>query len=244
MPDAEQAEQPTRGVIKREPVKSPEQIALDERREEMARRLGLTRSHATAYYRRGLQNYQNGDLENAILDLSEAIHYDRNHAEYYSTRGLFHLEDNKEEEAELDLQHALKLNKRQWLAHYALGILDFRRGEYDSAVTHFNEAQAAASNRPEIWLYRGVAQHYAGDDAKAAADLERAEQLFPKGDKRLKDVRAWLKEVKKNAPALPKSGKSSAPPLKRAERPQPQLEAPDEPDKPDESGDEGESEPG
>jgi tetratricopeptide (TPR) repeat protein len=235
MPDAEQAEQPTRGVIKQEPVKPPEQIAMDVGREETARRLGLTRSHAVAYYQRGLQSYQDGDLENALLDLSEAIYYDRSHAEYYSTRGLFHLEDNKEEDAELDLQYALKLNKQQWLAHYGLGILDFRRGEYDSAVRHFDQAQAAAPNRPEIWLYRGVAQHYAGDDAKAITDLERAELLFPHGDKRLKDVRAWLKEVKKNAPALPKSGKSSAPPLKRAQ--QPQLEAPAEPDKPDDQDD-------
>ncbi len=239
MSDADQAEQPTRGVIKQESVKSPEQIAMDQGREETARRLGLTRSHATAYYRRGLQNYQDGDLENAILDLSEAIYYDRNHAEYYSTRGMFHLEDNKEEEAELDLHYALKLDKRQWLAHYALGILDFRHGEYDSAVTHFDEAQARAPDRPEIWLYRGVAQHYVGDDVKATTDLERAELLFPHGDKRLKDVRAWLKEVKKNAPALPKSGKSSAPPLKHTA--QPQLEAPDEPDELD---DEDDSEPG
>jgi tetratricopeptide (TPR) repeat protein len=239
MSDSEQAEQPTRGVIKQETVKAPEQIAMDVGREETARRFGLTRSHATAYYRRGLKNYQDGDLENAILDLSEAIYYDRKHAEYYSTRGMFHLEDNKEEEAELDLNYALKLDKRQWLAHYALGILDFRHGDYDYAVTHFNEAQALVPDRPEIWLYRGVAQHYVGDDVKATADLERAELLFPSGDKRLKDVRAWLKEVKKNAPAVPKSGKSSAPPLKRAA--QPQLKAPGESDKPDDEEDEDDS---
>ncbi len=213
------------GGIKHEQVKTPEQIALDERREEMARRLGLTRSHAVAYYERGLQNYQDGDLENAILDLSEAIYYDRGHAEYYSTRGLFHLENNEEADAELDLQYALKLNKRQWLAHYALGILDFRRSKYDSALAHFDAAQAMAPQRPEIYFYRAIAHHYAGDDPQATADIDQAEKLFPANDKRLKDVKAWSKELKKNAPATPKGTRAGAPPLKKSNVPQ--LEAPD-----------------
>jgi tetratricopeptide (TPR) repeat protein len=215
-----------RNLIKREQVQSPEQVSMDEGREAVARRLGLTREHAEAYYRRGLEAYEKGDLENAILDLSEAIYYDRGHAEFYATRGLFHLENNHEEDAELDLQYALKLSKRQWLAHYALGILDFRRGEYESAVKHFDEAQKRAPLRPEIWFYRAVAHHYAGDDAKAISDLEGAERLFPAHDKRLKDVAAWAKELHKNMPAQPKSA-GSPPPLKRPDRAQ--LEAPDEP---------------
>lgn len=58
---------------------------------ERARRLGLTHATAEAYYHRGLLAYRNRDLENAILDLSEAIYYDRRYAEYYATRGLFYV---------------------------------------------------------------------------------------------------------------------------------------------------------
>jgi Flp pilus assembly protein TadD len=218
--------QPPRELIRREPIKPPEHIAMDESRENVARRLGFTREHAEAYYRRGLQSFQDGDLENAILDLSEAIYYDRKHAEFYSTRGLFYLENNQEEEAELDLNYALTLNKRQWLAHYGLGLLDFKHGDYAVAVKQFDEALKHTPTRPEVWFYRGVAQHYAGDDVKAIADLERAEDLFPDGDKRLKDVSAWLKELRKNAPAAPKGATSAPPPLKRGPD-QPRLEPPD-----------------
>ncbi len=219
--------QSPRSLIRREPVKPPEQVSMDESRENVARRLGFTREHAEAYYRRGLQSFQEGDLENAILDLSEAIFYDRKHAEFYSTRGLFYLENNQEEEAELDLNYALTLNKRQWLAHYALGVLDFKHGDYQVALQQFDEALKHAPTRAEVWFYRGVAQHYAGDDVTAIANLERADDLLPNGDKRLKDVSAWLKELKKNAPATPRGGKSAPPPLKRGPD-QPQLEPPED----------------
>jgi tetratricopeptide (TPR) repeat protein len=217
---------PQRNLIKREPVPPPEHVSMDETREKIARRMGFTREYAQAYYERGLKAYQDGDLENAILDLSEAIFYDRKFPEYYSTRGLFYLENNQEEEAELDLQYALTLSKRQWLAHYALGILDFKHGDYEPALKHFEEAAQLSPTRPEVWYYRAVAQHYVGDDEKALADLEQAEDLFPDGDKRLKDVTAWMKELKKNAPATPKSP-STPPPLKRGSEPA-QLEAPDD----------------
>jgi len=190
---------------------------MAEEREGVARRFGLTRDQGDAYYRRGLQVHESGDLENAIIDLSEAIHYDRGYAEYYSTRGLFHIEDENIEAAEIDLNYALKLSKRQWLAHYGLGIIAFNNGDYDEATKHFTEASVIRADRPEVWYYRAIAEHNQGDDALAIADMERAEQLFPKDDKRRRDATAWVKELKKNAAQAPKP---SAPPLKTSESPQ------------------------
>ncbi len=196
-------------------------MAEDREHEAVARRLGLTRSDADAYYRRGLQSFEDGDFENAILDLSEAIFYDSRHAEYYSTRGLFYLQDNQTPEAETDLNYALKLDKRQWLAHYALGMKDFTAGDHEAALKHFSDAAAIKPNRPEIFYYRAMTQNKLGDDVQALGDMERAEQLFPAADKRRKDATAWVKELKKtavtappkpNAPGL--SAPSSAPPLK------------------------------
>ncbi len=198
-------------------AKPADVAATPEGREGVARRLGFTRSEADAYYRRGLAAFESGDLENAILDLSEAIYYDRGYAEFYSTRGLFYVENNQEEEAELDLNYALKLSKKQWLAHYALGILDFQHGEYDDALKHFSEAHKIAARRPEVLFYRAVTYHYLSEDDKAVEDMERAETLFPENDKRRKEAAAWVKEIKKNITDKPKS---SAPPLNRPNQPQ------------------------
>ena len=178
----------------------------------VARRLGLTRSTGVAYYERGLKAYEAGDLENAILDLSEAIYYDDRYAEYYSTRGLFHLENGENDAAKEDLDYALVLNKRQWLAHYGLAMLAFGKQEYTDAEKRFGDALAIRSDRAEIWYYRAVTRHNLGDDVQAMSDMERAEQLFPPNDKRRKDAVAWIKEFKKAAPpALPQA--AGAPPL-------------------------------
>jgi tetratricopeptide (TPR) repeat protein len=184
-----------------------------------------------AYYRRGLQAFEDGDMENAILDLSEAIHYDRGHAEYYSTRGLFYVEARQFEDAQVDLEYALKLNKRQWLAHYALGMIDFTNQDYESAGKHFGEASKIRPERPEVWYYLAVTDHNLGDDTQAVADMERAEQAFAPGDKRRKDATAWLKELKKTAGSAGASSPGAiapptgAPPLASGSRPQ--LKPPD-----------------
>src|SRR5258708_30732957 len=131
-------------------------MAEDREHEAVARRLGLTRSDADAYYRGGWQSFEDGDFENAILDLSEAIFYDSRHAEYYSTRGLFYLQDNQAPEAETDLNYALKLDKRQWLAHYALGMKDFTAGEYHAALHNFSRARALQPQPPGNFYYPAI----------------------------------------------------------------------------------------
>src|SRR5947208_2135995 len=65
-PSANQPANPGRNVVKREQIQPAEQVSLDQSREETARRLGLTRAHAEAYYKRGLQSWDKGDHENAI----------------------------------------------------------------------------------------------------------------------------------------------------------------------------------
>lgn len=178
---------------------TPDQSDTEGRGDALVRNLGLMRERADAYYRRGLQTFDAGDIHNAILDLSEAIYYDRGYAEYYSTRGLFYATNMQVDEARLDLNYALKLSKRQWLAHYVLGTLDFEDGNYQSAIKHFDEAQRFSLHRPEIWYHRAVAHYKAGNVQKAGEDMHRAVQLFPADDKRRKDAQAWLKEIKANS---------------------------------------------
>lgn len=163
-------------------------------REEFARNLGLTREKAEAYYRRSLEAFDSGDFENALLDVSEAIYYDRGFAEFYATRGLYFLHDLKFAEAETDLNYAIRLNKREWLAHYCLGILDFQAGQYAEAFAHFDAASHHVLRRPEVLFYRAVAAWYVGKDEQAKADMTSVLGLLPDDDKRRREAQAWLKE--------------------------------------------------
>ncbi|MBX3083645.1 MAG: hypothetical protein KF716_18570 [Anaerolineae bacterium] len=172
-----------------------------ELREDIARNLGLMRERAEAYYRRALASFDEGDMENAILDISEALYNDAGYDEFYATRGFFYLQDLKFAEAEADLYYAIRLNKRQWLAHYCLGILDFQTGNFQEAYAHFMTASQYAPKRPEVILYRGVAAWYTGNDEQAKQDMELALNLLPDDDKRRKEVQSWLKEFGVKLPA-------------------------------------------
>jgi Flp pilus assembly protein TadD len=182
-----------------------------ELREDIARNLGLLREQAEAYYRRALQAFDEGDMENAILDISEALYNDAGYAEFYATRGLFYLQDLKLAEADADLHYALKLNKRTWLAHYCLGIVDFQAADYQAAFAHFNTAAQYAPHRFEVIFYRGVAAWYANKDDIARQDMEEAYKLLPEDDKRRKEAQAWLKEFGVKLPAEAKPEKLDAP---------------------------------
>ncbi len=169
---------------------------MTEGRRQIARNVGLTRADSQAYYERGLLAFATGDFENAILDLSEAIHYDRGRAELYSARGLIYMDAGKQEEAETDLHYALRLNKRQWLAHYCFGVMAFRRGLWTESIDRFGKALAIAPGRAESWYYRALAHHSAGDDAKALTDMQVALRWLEKGDKRYTEASRWIRTFK------------------------------------------------
>lgn len=172
---------------------------MSERRQQIARNVGLTRADSQAYYERGLQAFAAGDYENAILDLSEAIHFDRGRAELYSARGLIYMDAGKLEDAEVDLNYALRLNKRQWLAHYCFGVMTYNKNKWAEAIDHFTKAQKIAPGRPEPWFYRALAHHQAGDDNQAAADMKTALRFMDDSDKRRGEANKWLKEFKPDA---------------------------------------------
>jgi tetratricopeptide (TPR) repeat protein len=167
-----------------------------ENRKNVARNLGLTRAESQAYYERGLQAFAKGDLENAVLDLSEAIHYDRARAELYSARGYIHLQAGNLDDSETDLRYALRLNKRQWLAQLALGIMDFNRGRWEEALQSFKKAQQAAPGRPEPWFYGALTQYKLGDLQKAATEMQIAVRWLGDNDKRRAEANRWLREFK------------------------------------------------
>lgn len=168
---------------------------MSDRRMERARRMGLTHSTAEAYYQRGLKAHEDGDLENAILDLSEAIYYDRGFPEFYATRGLFHIEAQKPEEAEEDLNYAIKLKPRLWVAHFGLGLLRFNEGDYAAARDIFQHVTQIIADRGEVWFYLAVSHAQLEDWSAALAAIDKALPLFNDADRRIRDARAWKREI-------------------------------------------------
>lgn len=177
----------------------------------VARRLGLKNATGVLYYHRALKNYESLNLDDAIADVSEAIFYSRTNADYYATRGLFFIEARRPADAEMDLQYALRLNRRQGLAHYGLGILRFQEGSFDAALEHFEAAlKIPGARRAEIYYYRAVTHHLLDHPEQAAEDMDKALQLFPANDKRLKDARTWKREIEGKLPESARKGSRPA----------------------------------
>jgi tetratricopeptide (TPR) repeat protein len=176
---------------------------MTQNRKEAARAVGLTKSDSQLYYERGLSYFANNKYEDAIVDLSEAIHYDQGRAELYAARGYMYaiwgkakkLPD-KLEAAMVDLSHAVKLNKRLWFAHLTLGIIDFDNGQWSDALRHFTDAKEASPGHPEVWYYRAICHYKLGNLEKAVQDMETALRWLKDDDKRQKDADKWLKEFR------------------------------------------------
>jgi tetratricopeptide (TPR) repeat protein len=197
---------------------------MNERREDFARHFGLTRQKAEAYYRRSLKSFEENDLENAILDVSEAIYYDRGFAEYYIAAACS-TGEQPARRSRNRFQYAARLDKRQWLAHYGLGVLAYQRDEFEEAAKHFTEALRQAPDKPEALYYRALAYHELQEFEKAIADMEKAIELMPANDKRRKDARAWIRGFETGLEA-----RGPAPSDIKVERPErPQLPQPGQP---------------
>lgn len=173
-------------------------------RKQIARNVGLTKSESQAYYERGLLQFAKGNYDDAVIDISEAIHYDQNRAELYAARGFIYTQWAKEkklpvklEDAMLDLGYAVKLSKREWFAHVALGMIDFDNGQWADALRHFNDAKEASPGRPEPWFYRALCQYKLGKLDAAEEDMMLSKRWMNDSDKRQKEADKWIKEFQR-----------------------------------------------
>lgn len=161
-------------------------------------RLGLTRYEADEYYKKALEAYGKLKLEEAILNMDEAIKALPNNSEYYAARGLFYLEDGVTEKAQADFEYAVKLHRYELLACYGRGIIAFKQGNWDEALAHFTDAYGADPNRPETLYYLALTQHRKGNHAAALPLMEKAQTaLETAGDKRRVDATKWVKELQR-----------------------------------------------
>lgn len=156
-------------------------------------------SLAGRYLERALYFFAKEDYENALADIDAAIEAAPKDGELYATRGFILSQTHREADAKDDLDYALRRDARQWLAYYTLGMMAFRRKEYDEAIKQFSMAQRYAPYRVEIYFARAIAHYQNGDTNKALQDADIADQVIDPKDKRRRDVKALIVQIKKFA---------------------------------------------
>jgi tetratricopeptide (TPR) repeat protein len=164
----------------------------------ITQRLGLTRYEADEFYKKGLAAYEKRNLDEALVNLSDAIDALPNHAEYYAARGFVYLEDGIEDKAGADFQQALKLYPYEMLAHYGQGILAYRSKQWEPALNHFLNAYRADQKRPETLYYLALVYHHLGQYENALQVMRQAQAaLDANGDKRKSDAGKWVRTLEK-----------------------------------------------
>lgn len=166
----------------------------------ITQRLGLTRYEADEFYKKGIAAYEKRNFDEALVNLSDAVDALPNHAEYYAARGFVYLEDGIEDKAKADFEQALRLYPYEMLAHYGLGILAYRRKDWDESLAHFLNAFRSDQKRPETLYYLALVYHHRGEDSNALQVMRQAlAALEASGDKRKNDAGKWVRTLEKLA---------------------------------------------
>jgi tetratricopeptide (TPR) repeat protein len=166
----------------------------------LTQRFGLTRYEADEYYKKALEAYRKNQLEEALVNMNEAIALLPNNPEYYAARGFFYLEDGVKEKARTDFEQAIILYPYEMLAHYGRGIIAYGDKNWDEALAYFKDAHIANPNRPETLYYLALTYHRKGEHMQALPLMEQARANFEGADdKRKADAARWVRELERLA---------------------------------------------
>lgn len=153
------------------------------------------RTPAERYLERGLWHLDRKKYEDALADLSEAIHHEPYNAELYTTRGFIYLESNRDDYVDYareDFEYALYVDPAQWVANYCLGMLAYAAEEYNEALRLFTLARDHAHLHPEPYYYRALCYFQLGDPERARLEMNMAIQILEEqGDSRRNSAKRW-----------------------------------------------------
>ncbi|HEX2619918.1 MAG TPA: tetratricopeptide repeat protein, partial [Phototrophicaceae bacterium] len=144
----------------------------------ITQRLGLTRFEADEFYKKALAAYEKRNLDEALINMSDAINALPNNSEYYAARGFLYLEDGIDDKASADFTQALKLYAYEMLAHYGLGVVAYREKKWDEALKSFTSAYHVDPKRPETLYYLAMVYHQKGDPVSALQVMRQAYELL------------------------------------------------------------------
>jgi lipoprotein NlpI len=134
---------------------------------------------AKAYYFRGVEYRDKGDLDRALADLNQAIRLDPKFALAYNNRGLAWEDKGELDRALADYNEAIRLDPKLALPYVNQGLVSHRRGELDRALADYDEAIRLDSKFAQAYYNRARAWRDKGELDRALADYTEALELNP-----------------------------------------------------------------
>ena len=152
---------------------------------------GATTLRPAALYNRGIAYTAKGDLDRALVDLSEAIRLDPQRAFRFQERGELHLRRREFDRAIADLTRAIQMDPIRAFRFHFRAHAYREAGDLDRAILDFTEAIRLDSTHSFRFYDRASAFRDKGEWVKAIADYDVAIRLDPKSAGSYAE-RGWL----------------------------------------------------
>jgi protein O-mannosyl-transferase len=132
-----------------------------------------------AYYNLGLVYFQQGRLDEAILQYQKVLQFHPDETDALNNLGSAFLQQGRVDEAIAYYQKALALKPDSAETHYNLGNALFRQGRTDEAMAHYQKALAINPDSAEAHYNLGNAFLQQGQMDEAMAHYQKALAIKP-----------------------------------------------------------------
>ena len=178
------------------------------------RAIGLDSNNAFAYYSRGMARIKMNKIQSAASDLISAsrkglgstnIMEIDSSAQIIFERGVYALSIGNYDSALIFIDAAINVNPNKSYYYYARGECYFSKNDFEESIKAYSLAIGLATNYPEAYYKRGLADLQLGKATDAIADFTKTIQYNPQfylAQKGIGDAYFALKDYKKCATSL------------------------------------------
>jgi protein O-mannosyl-transferase len=135
--------------------------------------------HYFAYWARGNQKYQDGDLSAALEDYEAAIRRNPGMADLYYNRGNAFLDLSNVQEAIISYDAAIRLDSTMKEAYNTRGWARFTKGDTTGAIADLNIALSLDTAFADAFGNRGAVEAALGNWTAALHDYDQSLRLAP-----------------------------------------------------------------
>ncbi len=134
---------------------------------------------AEALYERGARALRQGDVEEAVEKLAQAVELAPEDPQALSLYGQALLTAGRPEEAGGVLERLRAIDPQAPGLEYFRGLASYRLGDWEATRQHLSAAREATPDSGRVHLYLGIAHQELGDPEAAERELREAARLDP-----------------------------------------------------------------